>query len=47
MNELLEQITRFHNLKEITGCSKMSSYQIGFTFDPWDDQRVDIEWGLL
>lgn len=45
MHQLLEQITRFQNLKEITGCSKTSSYQIGFTFDPWDDQRVDIEWG--
>lgn len=44
-NELLEQIARFQKLKEITGCSKMSSYRIGFTFGPWDDQRVDIEWG--
>lgn len=44
MNDILEQVKRFQDLKNITGTHKCSSYSLNFSFDVFCD-TVIIEWG--
>lgn len=44
MKDLLNQIKRFQDLKDITGTSKSSSYSVTLSFNPWTDV-VQVEFG--
>lgn len=44
MFELLEQINRFHRLKERVGASKISSFSVELYFDP-DNDNVTVTFG--
>jgi hypothetical protein len=44
MTELFALIERFQSLKNITGTSKIGSYQVLINFDPHSD-KINIEWG--